>query len=117
MTSPLTAVVMEYYGGAASRVAEGATAFPHRQAQYNLVILSQWADPAENERHIEWTRGTWRAMQAFSSGRVYVNALGEDDRDRVREAFGPNYARLAALKSKYDPTNFFRLNQNIVPTG
>jgi hypothetical protein len=116
ITSPLSVMVIEYYGGAASRVGEAETAFPHRQAQYDLVIMAQWADPAESDRHIEWARETWEAAQPFTSGRVYVNILGVEGEERVREAYGANYERLVALKNKYDPTNLFRLNQNIKPT-
>jgi hypothetical protein len=116
VTSPLSVVGVEYYGGAASRVGEDETAFPHRQAQYNLVIIAQWTDPAEADKHMQWTRETWEGMQAFSSGRVYVNTLGLEGEERVREAFGANYERLVTLKNTYDPTNLFRLNQNIKPS-
>jgi hypothetical protein len=116
MTSPLSAMVVEYYGGAASRVDEAATAFPHRQAQYDLIIAAQWANPMESDQHIQWVRETSEAAQPFASGRVYVNALGVEGEERVREAYGANYDRLVALKNTYDPTNLFRLNQNIKPT-
>jgi FAD/FMN-containing dehydrogenase len=65
--------------------------------------------------HIGWARDLWNAMRPFSTGGVYANNLGEEGADRVQAAYGENYPRLAALKSKYDPTNFFRLNQNIRP--
>jgi hypothetical protein len=116
MTSPLSAVVLEYYGGAAGRVGEEETAFPHRQAQYDLVIMAQWADAAESDRHSDWARKTWEAAQPYSSGRVYVNVLGVESEERVRAAYGANYDRLVALKNTYDPTNLFRLNQNIKPS-
>jgi FAD/FMN-containing dehydrogenase len=115
VTSPLTAVAVEFYGGASGRLPEDATAFPHRQAQYNLVMLSMWQDPADSTRQIAWTRQTFDALQPFSSGRVYVNALGQGE-GRIGEAFGANYPRLVELKKKYDPQNFFRFNQNIQPT-
>jgi hypothetical protein len=114
-TSPLTMVLLEYYGGAASRVGVSETAFAHREAQYDLGILGQWVDPAESSSHIEWTRGLYEAMRPFSSGRHLLNFLGEEDEGTIRAAFGANYDRLAAIKKKYDPTNFFRLNQNIKP--
>lgn len=113
-TSPLSSVVLEYYGGAASRVPEDATAFPHRVPQFDLIISAQWADPAEDQTHVTWVRRTWESMRPFSSGRVYVNVIDEGE-DRVREAFGVNYERLASLKSKYDPDNLFRFNQNVAP--
>lgn len=116
--SPLSAVALEYYGGAASRVAPAATAFPHREAKYNLLVLGQWREAAEDPEHIAWARGVWEAAQPWASGAVYLNAMGEvEGAQAVREAYGPNYARLAALKAQLDPKNIFRLNQNIAPAG
>jgi hypothetical protein len=116
VTSPLSAVAVEYYGGAASRVGEEEMAFPHRGAHYHLIIIAQWADAAEDERHIRWARETAEALEPYSSGRIYVNMLGVEGEERVRAAYGGNYERLVALKNTYDPTNLFRLNQNIKPT-
>ena len=82
-----------------------------------MGIFTITPNPAETEKNIRWARELWAAMQPHVAGRVYVNYLGADDADRVREAYGPNYERLAALKKKYDPTNFFRLNQNIRPAA
>ncbi len=116
--SPLSAVALEYYGGAASRVAPGATAFPHRAASYNLIVLGQWREAAEDSVHIAWARDLWDAVQPWSSGAVYMNALGEDEnQNAVRDAYGANYARLAALKATIDEKNLFRLNQNIAPAA
>jgi FAD/FMN-containing dehydrogenase len=117
MPSPLSAVALEFYGGAASRVGEGETAFPHRQALYDLVIIAQWADAAEDEPNIQWAREITEAMEPYASGRVYVNLLGVEGEERVKAAYGANYDRLVALKNKYDPANLFRLNQNIKPTA
>ena len=116
VTSPLSVVVLFPLGGAVSRVGEHDTAFGHRDAAYDYVIYSMWTDPLESERHIRWTRDFWTAMQPFSVG-VYVNELGNEGEDRVRAAYpSATYERLVALKNKYDPTNLFRLNQNIKPT-
>ena len=115
VTSPYTAIILEYYGGIASREPEGGTSYPHRQAEYDLVIISNWVNPAEDEKHIGWTRKFYEAMQEYSSKRVYVNTLGIEGEERVKEAYGENYQRLVALKTKYDPDNLFRLNQNIAP--
>ena len=114
-TSPLTGVVIEYYGGAASRVGVSETAFAQRQAQYSVGILAQWTDPGESQRHIEWARGLADSMRRFSSGAYLLNFLGEEGEDTIKAAFGPNYDRLTAIKKKYDPRNFFCLNQNIKP--
>ena len=113
--SPATGVGLQQMHGAASRVDPTATAFPHRDEHYDFLILSQWADAAESERNVEWTRSLFEAMEPFFEGGVYVNNLGDEGEDRVREAYGANYGRLLALKGEYDPTNFFRLNQNIKP--
>jgi hypothetical protein len=114
-TSPLSGVVIEYYGGAASRVGVSETAFAHRQAQYQVNILAQWVDPAESPRHIQWARDLADAMRSFSSGGYLLNFLGEEGEDTIKAAFGSNYNRLMAVKKKYDSKNFFCLNQNIKP--
>lgn len=114
--SPRSIVVLQQYGGAVARIAPTATAFPHRSAQYDFLPTAVWEDPAQTEKNVDWVRKLWAAMKPFSSGGEYVNNLGEDGHDRVRAAYGPNYARLAELKNQYDPTNFFHLNANIEPT-
>jgi FAD/FMN-containing dehydrogenase len=117
VASPLTAVLIEQLGGAVSRVGCAETAFVHRDAPYNLAIISRWADPSEAAGHVAWTRRFWQAMRPFATG-VYVNYLGVGEgEDRVRAAYGATeYDRLVALKNAYDPTNLFRLNQNIRPS-
>jgi FAD/FMN-containing dehydrogenase len=119
MPAPTSALVIEHISGAVSRVGEDATAFTHRQAPYNLVIVGIWPDLADNDTNIRWVRQTWDAMQPFSSGAVYVNFLGQaadEGTERIKEAYGvAKYERLLALKKQYDPTNLFRLNQNINP--
>jgi FAD/FMN-containing dehydrogenase len=80
------------------------------------MILSQWSNPADSERNIQWTRQFFEAMQPFLERGAYINLMGEEGEEVVREAYGSNYDRLAALKAKYDPTNFFSLNHNIKPT-
>jgi hypothetical protein len=115
-TSPLTAVLVEQYGGAMSRVPDDATAFAHRKAGYDLAILGQWVDPDESERHIGWVRDFAEAMTPYRSGAYLLNFLGEEGDDTIRAAFGGNYDRLVEIKQKYDPDNFFRRNQNIQPT-
>jgi FAD/FMN-containing dehydrogenase len=115
-TSPLSQVHLIQLGGAVSRVAPGATAFRHREAPHLMAILSAWSDSGESERHIAWTEESWKAMLPFSSGGAYVNFMGSEGPERVKAAYGDNYDRLVALKNKYDPGNFFRLNQNIRPS-
>jgi FAD/FMN-containing dehydrogenase len=116
--SPLTGIAVEYYGGAASRVGVADTAFAHRAAEYDIGVLTQWTDPAESDQHIAWTRSLAAALEPFASGAHLLNFLGEDeDRKTIQAAFGANYERLQAVKKKYDPKNFFRVNQNIEPAG
>jgi len=115
--SPLSAALFEFYGGAINRVGVSDTAYPLRSATYALNAISAWTDPASDAVNVAWARGLWDAVGPYSPGSVYVNFLGVGDEgdERVRAAYGPNYARLAALKAEYDPGNLFRLNQNIKP--
>jgi FAD/FMN-containing dehydrogenase len=113
--SPMSSILFFPIRGAASRVAPDATAFPHRRG-YHVGVYSLWRDRAENDPNIAWVRQTWKAMQPFVSGGVYVNELGDDDGvDRVQMAYGPNYDRLQQIKAKYDPQNVFSQNANIAP--
>ena len=119
ITSPQSAVMVMHLGGAAARVPRDATAAANRDAEYVLNVAGSWLDARESDRHIGWVQGLWRAMRPLSTGGTYVNFLtGDAEPDRVRAAYGPaTYDRLAALKARYDPTNLFRLNQNIRPAG
>ena len=101
--------------GVAGRVKPTGTAFPHRYDHYNCGAMAGWDNSSDTERNIRWSRESWAAMQPFCQHDAYVNDLGEEGEQRVREAYGQNYERLAALKQKFDPTNFFRINQNIKP--
>jgi len=115
--SPLTLLPIWHMGGAISRVDPAATAFARRDAPYMFSLDSTWTDPADGERNIAWTRDVWRAMHRFSSAPAYLNfpGFGEEGQDLVKAAYGANYDRLVAVKTRYDPTNFFRMNQNITP--
>ena len=114
--SPTIGIGLQGLRGAAGRVPVDATAFPHRADQYDLLILAQWENPQDSADHIGWTRQAFDALQPHLENAVYVNNLGAEGPDRVRAAYGPNYTRLAQLKSIYDPANVLRLNQNVVPT-
>lgn len=109
--------VMQQVGGAIARVAEGDTPYVNRTASYDCFPIAIWDDPANDETHISWVRDLWDALRPFSTGGVYANNLGEEGDERVHAAFGDNYRRLAEIKRKYDPSNLFRLNQNIKPAA
>jgi FAD/FMN-containing dehydrogenase len=112
--SPMSALFLEHVHGAVTRVAVGDTAFPHRSAGYNLLLLNQWTNPADGDRCMSWGRETYAAMKPFMAAGRYVNYLDQDEgTDSVAAAYGPNYPRLKELKAKYDPDNWFHLNQNI----
>jgi hypothetical protein len=115
--SPWSTAALEHLGGAVSRLDRDATAFNQRDAQHTWTIASGWADPAEDEVNIQWTRDFWQAMQPFTRPSVYVNYLQADEHDRIRAAYGDKYDRLAAIKATYDPSNLFRMNQNIEPAN
>jgi FAD/FMN-containing dehydrogenase len=110
-------VGLQQLHGAASRIDPTATAYPHRQARYDWLILSQWADPADSPPNIAWTRELFDAMRPSFADGVYVNNLGDEGDGRVRQAYGHNHERLVAVKTRYDPENVFRHNQNIAPAG
>src|SRR6266446_4435858 len=113
--SPLSLLFFQQSGGAMRR---GDTAYAHRDVLCNLILVAQWLDPGESERHVRWTRELWQALRPYGTGGVYVNNIvreEDDGADQVRAAYGANYQRLAELKKKYDPENLFRHNQNIKP--
>lgn len=105
------------FGGAVQRVSADATAFGDRSMPFMLSLDAIWSDPADDDANIGWVRDSWRAMQPYSTGRLYLNfpGLGEGD-SLVRDAFGAEtYARLQQVKRTYDPENVFQMNQNILP--
>ena len=115
LISPMTAIPIFNFHGAAARVAPEATAFPHRSHQWDIDIVSQWLDPADDERQVEWTRQFWNDLEPFAGDTIYMNHLSADEPSRVESAFGSNFLRLQQVKRDYDPDNVFRLNHNIPP--
>jgi FAD binding domain/Berberine and berberine like len=111
--TPMGQLLIEHFHGAVTRIGHSDTAFPHRSAGYNALILCQWMDPTDNDRCIAWVRETYAVMQPFFMDSRYVNYLDVDE--PVAAAYGVNYRRLQQIKTKYDPKNFFRMNQNIRP--
>jgi FAD/FMN-containing dehydrogenase len=118
LPTPQSLVALWHHGGAMHRGGASETAFAGRTAPVLLSLDTTWADPADDERCIGWTRRFWSEMHAHSSGGVYLNfgGFGEEREELVRAAFGPSYERLAAIKREYDPTNLFRMNHNIPPS-
>ena len=113
--SPLSSILFFPIHGAASKVSPDATAYPHRTGLH-LGIYALWHERADNDANIAWVRQTWQSIQPHVPGGVYVNELGDDEGDeRIRQAYGGNYPRLAKIKTRYDPENLFRLNANIRP--
>jgi FAD/FMN-containing dehydrogenase len=111
---PQCEIHVHQMGGAISRVADDATAFAERSMPYVLNAVTGWHDPNQSAAHTEWARSVIVAASDASTGRAYVNFLG--DTDAARTSYGDEtYARLVSLKNEYDPTNVFRLNQNIEP--
>lgn len=118
VTSPLTTVPLFTLGGEVARRDPATTAYSGRESLHDINISAAWLpeDP-KPERHIAWVRDFWKALEPHAAG-VYVNFLSDESQDRVATAYGPEtYRRLVALKDRYDPTNFFRLNQNVKPTA
>jgi FAD/FMN-containing dehydrogenase len=115
--SPMSQSIVFRHGGAISRVPDDATAASHREAPYMWHPIAAWKDPAETEREIAWVREASAAMAPFATGGVYLNFEQDEGAEHVRAGFGAEkYARLVALKDKYDPGNLFRINQNIAPS-
>jgi FAD/FMN-containing dehydrogenase len=114
--TPMGQILLEHFHGAACRVGVNDTAFPHRAEGFNMVVLSEWMDPAMTGRCTSWARNTYATMGPFMAAGRYVNYLDDDEAgDPVVAAYGANYQRLQQLKAKYDPGNFFHMNQNIRP--
>jgi FAD/FMN-containing dehydrogenase len=114
--SPMSALLLEHFHGAVTRIPVDATAYAQRAVADNFLVASQWLDPAESERQIKWARATFRRMEPFMAEGRYVNYLGADeDGDQVARAYGPNFERLSKVKADYDPDNLFHHNQNVAP--
>jgi FAD/FMN-containing dehydrogenase len=114
--TPMGAMLLEHFHGAVTRVPPTVTAFPHRSEGYNLLVLSEWMEPAQNDKCIAWARESYARMEPFVGSGRYANYLSDDETgDPSAAAYGPNYRRLQEIKTKYDPGNVFHINQNIRP--
>ena len=117
LPSPHSEIFIAQMGGAQSRVAPTETAYWTRDAAYVMNVHTRWEEASEDARCVAWAREFFDATTPHATGGVYVNFMTEDEPDRVAAAYGENYDRLAALKNQLDPTNMFRLNQNIKPAS
>ena len=116
--SPWGALIFEHFHGAVTRVEAQATAIPHRSTSYNLHMPTVWRDPADTAANMGWTRETYQAVEPFRADARWLNYFSSDDGpEALRSAYGPNGARLAEVKRRYDPDNVFHLNQNILPAA
>ena len=114
--SPMSGMVLEHFHGAVTRIDPTATAVPHRDTGFNLLLPSEWMDPADTEKNIAWTKDTYAAISEHLATGRWLNYLGDDEADdAIRAAYGPNFDRLREVKRRYDPDNVFHLNHNIVP--
>jgi FAD/FMN-containing dehydrogenase len=114
--SPMSGILFEHFHGEVTRIDPTATAVPHRDPGFNLLLPSEWMDPADTERNIEWTKDTYAAVTEHLRNARWLNYLGDDQADdAIRAAYGPNYERLREVKRRYDPGNVFHLNHNIAP--
>ena len=116
LPSPQTQIIIEQFHGRASTVSPDETAFALRRTQFSLNIVSAWDQANLGEKCISWTRSFSEEMERFSTGDAYANYLGEESPAVVRASYGRNYERLVKVKAKHDPENFFRFNQNILPS-
>ena len=113
--SPLSQIELTYLGGAMARVGAGETAFGDRSAPFIVNILGNWKDAADDDANVSWVRKLFADLRPSMKPGVYVNFMSGDEEDRVPEAYRERWDRLVAIKTEYDPKNFFRLNQNIPP--
>ena len=115
LPSPQSEIFVAQMGGATNRVAADATAYPHRDVEFIMNVHTRWDTAHQDNLCIAWAREFYDATEPFATGGVYVNFISEDE-DRIRGAYGANYARLSEVKVKYDPDNFFSVNQNVRPS-
>jgi hypothetical protein len=115
LPSPTTQIELAYLGGATARVAAAETAFGDRSAPFVLNLLGNWSDASGDAANVSWIRDLFKKLRPAMAPGVYVNFMSGDEDDRVPEVYRDRWERLIAVKSHYDPHNFFRLNQNIPP--
>ena len=113
--SPETIIELAYLGGAAAQVGAGDTAFGDRSSPVVLTLLANWTNSSDDAANISWAREIFERLRPAMKPGVYVNFMSGDEQSRVPEAYHHRWERMVAIKSHYDPQNFFRLNQNVAP--
>ncbi|MGA8501023.1 MAG: BBE domain-containing protein [Candidatus Sulfotelmatobacter sp.] len=108
-------IELAYLGGAAARVGADETAFGDRSSPFILNLLANWSEPSADTGNVAWIRGIFNKLRPAMKPGVYINFMSGDEQDRVPEAYHERWDRIVAVKSHYDPNNFFRLNQNVPP--
>jgi len=115
LPTPLSTAHLYPINGASQRVGKNDTAFSYREANWAQIIVGADPDPSNNQKIMGWTKDYWLALHPHSAGGAYVNFLMDEGQGRVEATYRDNYPRLVAIKNKYDPDNFFHINQNILP--
>ena len=114
-TLPSRKVTVTFYNGAVQRVERHETAWNQREATWSMVICGIDTDPGQAEELAAWAKAYWQAIHPYTLGGAYINFMMEEGQERIKATYGDNYERLVEVKTKYDPTNLFRVNQNIQP--
>jgi hypothetical protein len=117
LPSPQCEIALALIGGATTRPSSDAMSYSHRNATYVMNVHGRWESSADDNKCLDWARSLYKETAPFATGGVYVNFLTDDESDRIKAAYGSNFARLVSLKRKYDPQNLFRMNQNINPSA
>ena len=117
LPGPECEIFIAHVGGAAGRIAKSATAFPQRKSHFVMNVHTRWREASMDQAFISWARKLFDAAAPHAAGTAYVNFMPGDEVDRVEQVYGPNYRRLAKAKRRFDPSNLFRMNQNIQPSA
>jgi FAD/FMN-containing dehydrogenase len=115
LPGPECEIFVSHIGGAACRIGADFTAFPQRNSHFVMTVHARWRDPTEDQKCISWARELFFEMSPHAAGTAYVNFMPGDESERVETVYSANYRRLAEIKRRYDPSNFFRTNLNVMP--
>jgi FAD/FMN-containing dehydrogenase len=116
LPDPACEVFIAHVGGEMERVGTSETAYPERSSHFIMNVHTRWEDPAKDDECVAWARALYDRMKPYATGSAYVNFMPEDEADHMAGAYGDNGPKLSQIKGRYDPSNLFRMNHNIVPT-